>query len=175
MVELFEEPFEGSKEVSYFGLKPLYYKAGVVKTVIGDMPVSVSREDYIKYLFIRHNDMDIFGYYAGFTALNKLHGTTQVPVLQEVRSNEVKEIQEYGVGFGVRFKIYPSDILITHDNYIYLQVLDVVENWYDYFEENRLECIRYVVKRQNLGWGGFEKHLDYYSSQTRRFLKDVFA
>lgn len=174
---LFEEPFDGSKEVSYFGLKPLYYKLETIKSdFFGEFERSVSHEEYMSHLFMA-NEMtgEVYGYPTNFTALNHIHGTSQVPVLQEIKTNNVSEICEYSKGFGIRYKLYPSDIKITSSNYQYLQLLDVLDGWFDYFEDDVVQTIKYMVEIQGLSYAGFKHYIENFSERTKGIIRDVFA
>lgn len=176
MTRLFEEPFEGCKGVSYFGLRPLYYKPEKFNGIMGEeLETIVSYREYIEYLFVGFESLgSIYGYYTGLVALNHMNGTTQVPVVQEIRTNKVKETVEY-MDRGIRFKLYPSDIEISVENFRYLQVLDIVDNLYDYFDEDVVKVIKNIVDTFKLELYKFELHFNNFGEKTKEVILNVFA
>lgn len=176
MRELYDKPFDGCKEVSYFGLRPLYYKPEKIKWEFGELETSVGYDDYICHLFMENTvSSEVYGYYTGLTSLNHIHGTSQVPVLVEICTNKVDKECNYSEGFGIRYRLYPSDILITKQNFMYLQLLSTVENLYEYFEDDVVQTVKYIVDKVSLLYSGFEEYLDKFSERTKGVIKDVFA
>lgn len=181
------KPFEGCKSIQYFDLPELYYKPEPIQIgeVTYDSEPSVF--EYMIYLFITNGE-EQYGYYCGLKALNGIGGTTQVPALQQIRSNNIAKETEYFLSMSQRFTVYPSEVKITKENAIYLQILDTIEEEYNYFddiydffderestqEENVLTPIKRAIGVLNLSLNSFNQYLERYSARTKEIVYKAY-
>lgn len=165
--------YAGSKATSIFGLPELYYMPQEIDFFGTKIETEPSITELIERYFITDGE-DYYGYYTGLKSLNNIHGTTQVPATIEIKSNKVTETTLYINGY-TRYIIYQSPIRITSTNYIYLELLDDIETSYNYFEENIVNCIKFVIDRLNLSKQIFESLLSNYSEKTKEVINNVFA
>jgi len=107
--------------VARFG-QGIYYKP--TKTIWGNSVIG--NDVIIKYKYIEDERGNIKGYVTGAKLFNYLGLTTQVPRMTEVVSNECRgknrTITEYGA------VVRRPKIKVNNDNYLYQQLLDVIEN-----------------------------------------------
>lgn len=172
-MELSRTPFTGAKETSIFGLPTLYYLPKQIEIFGRTEDTEPTLSEMMTMYFIRDNER-VYGYYTGLKSINNIHGTTQVPATIRIKSNAVKEEQKYNRGC-IKYIINPTTIQVNSDNYIYLELLDDIEFYYDYFEEDVVDCIKYVVERMSLSIDGFKSLLKQYSDRTRQVIKDVYT
>lgn len=172
MIELRDKPFEGCKSVSLPSMPILYYKPEKHKSLFGEFETSPSSGDLMHRYFISDGDA-IYGYYSGLTALNNIHGTTQVPAIIELTTNNIDKDINYNIN-STRYNVYKSDKEINKQNHFYLEILDTIERYYDYFEEDIVKCIKWVVKELKLNEQGFLELINDYSDRTKEVIENVF-
>jgi len=102
--------------------KGIYYKPA--KTIWGNSVIGI--DNIIKHKYIEDEDGNIKGYITGARLFNHLGFTTQVPRMTEVVSNESngknRIVTEYSV------IVRRPKIKVDNDNYLYQQLIDIVEN-----------------------------------------------
>lgn len=177
MVKITNKYTPGYKSKSAFGLPELYYKPEVIDLFGTKVESTITLEDMMRYYFITDGKTK-YGYYSGLVALNNMHGTTQVPCTIEMKSKKVKSVKKYANEANtIRFVINPLNKNLTNENAAYLEILDMLEDSYDYFEENRYDCIEFLVKKLSLKKEEFKKYLDMYkySDRVRRVIYNVYA
>lgn len=172
-MELKDKPFEGCKEASLPGMYPLYYKPEICKSLFEVFENEPSREDLLYRYFVSDGE-EFYGYNCGLTALNDIGGTTQVPAVVELKTNKIEKDAVYVLG-GVRYKVYKAKRKINKDNYMYIKVLDVIEECYDYFEEDIIESIKFIIGRKNLDDKKLLELATDYSERTKRVIEDVLT
>ena len=158
---------------SWFDMQPIFYEKEQLK--LGDIVIEVEptiSEVMTKYFM--HNEKEVYGYHCGITALNEIHGTTQVPGEIRIRSNKVNVMQRYSHG-SMRFTVCPASTPINKKNSIYLQIMDTIEESYDFFEEDVVDTVQSVVKELKLNKKEFENISRHYSERTLEVIKNVFA
>lgn len=171
-MELRDKPFKGCKSISMFGLRDLYYEPKLYDSSLGTIEIEPTTFDIVEMYFITDGSY-VYGYYSGMYLLNCIHGTSQVPALIEIKSNKTDKILEYNKA-GTRYSIYPAKD-IDNSNYLYLGVLDLVENYYDCFEGNVIDCVRYAIDVFKLSKDKIIRLSNSYSERTRKVVSDVFA
>lgn len=164
--------FEGYKSKSIFGLPELYYMPQEIDFFGTKIETEPSITELIERYFITDGE-DYYGYYTGLKSLNNIHGTTQVPATIEIKSNKVKEKSIYKQRY-TRYIVYPASHEINEQNWIYLELLDDIEELYNYFEENIVKCIKVIVKELKLSKQIFDSLLDNYSARTNEVIDHVF-
>lgn len=133
--------------------KGLYYKPK--KGSFGDVPLSSEKLRKAKY--IEDSDGNIKGYITGPKLYNSLGLTNLVPNVVDVVTNECKHYKQYDEVS--RTCIIKPKILITNDNYRYLQFVDLLENkdnipiqcdnaekvYYDFIKKNKLDFEKLIM------------------------------
>lgn len=168
-----KEKFEGCKSISFFGLPELYYEPSVREFLGSKIEYEPSVSEFMEHTFIGCG-RDIYGYYSGIKALNGMGGTDQFPGIIEIKSNVISSTKEYEFK-RMRYKVHPASIGVTSDNYIYLEVLDVLDELLDCFEDSPVDCIKRLAKKESLSKDKFAEYIDRYSDETRKVIEDVFA
>lgn len=110
-----------NNELEFFS-KGIYYKTTV--GVFGKRKLNISKIIEKKYL--KNND-NINGYIRGAYLYNKLGLTTQVPKNISIVTNECSTKNEYKVE-KLNITIRKPKIKIDNNNYLYLQLLDLLSN-----------------------------------------------
>lgn len=100
----------------------VYFKP--TQTLFGES--TISNKDLIEKKFLIDKDGNVKGYIVGAKLYNMIGLTTQVPNITDIVTNECKYHKIYDAN--LRVNIYPSKIEINNDNYVYLQLLDIIEN-----------------------------------------------
>lgn len=100
----------------------VYFKP--TQTLFGES--TISNKDLIEKKFLIDRDGNMKGYIVGAKLYNMIGLTTQVPNITDIVTNECKYHKIYDAN--LRVNIYPSKIEINNDNYVYLQLLDIIEN-----------------------------------------------
>lgn len=172
MIELRDEPFKDCKSASLPDMPTLYYKPEKHKSLFGEFEIEPSKDDLMHRYFVSNKE-EVYGYYCGLIALNHIHGTTQVPAVIEIKTNKISEDSEYVLD-GIRYIVYKSDKMIDKSNSYYLKILDTIEDYYNYFEDDVIKCIKWVVKELKLNREGFVKLLLDYSDRTKEVIENVF-
>ncbi len=100
--------------------KGAYYKHKT--TIFGETPVNPSQ--YVTKTYIKRNN-EIVGYETGASLLQKMGLTTQLPKYQYIATNRQKgkKIDEK-----LKVVLQKPTMEVKEDNYLYLQVLDAIEN-----------------------------------------------
>lgn len=175
-VVLLRDKVEGAKEVHLEGMPSLYYVPKYIEAFGYTTELAPSTDDLITEYFIRHED-EYYGYCTGFCSLNMIGGSTQVPMVVEIKSNNVNEKYEYNKN-GVRYIVTKSDIEVNSANHFVLELLDDIEYLYDYFEEDLWDVplvINRCVEKTNLTKKDFEPYLKLYSARTNEVIKHIFT
>lgn len=141
--------------------KGIYYKP--VNNIFGEMPLDKNKVIIKKY--IKDENGNIKGYITGAKLFNQLGLTTQVPNIINIVTNECKNNNEYkNEKLGVIIR--KPKIKIDNDNYMYLQLFDIINNKdqinievdnedeiiYSFIEENKLnfeKIIKYARVTNN--------------------------
>lgn len=175
-IELYEcKISEEYKEAEIEGMPKLYYKPEKFTNFGVERETRPTHEDLIYQYFVENSSTgEIYGYPCGVFSLNRIHGTTQMTMLVELVSNKVEEEREYKFG-RITYKLYPAKVAVNNYNHFALEILDNIENLYDYFDEDVVDTIKYIVKRLNLKHEQFKCCIDGYSDKTKGVIRDVFA
>jgi len=170
---LYDKPFPGCESKTIYDLPTVYYKPEKI-IFFGKEFI---REPYVDDIIIKTfitDGTNRYGYFSGLKSLNDLHGTTQVPSTIDIKSERIIQTCMYVDGL-TKYIVHPANKIITSNNYIYLQILDTLEEMYDYFEEDRIECIKHLVDKLKLNIHQFYKLLPNYSTRTKEVIKNVFT
>lgn len=141
--------------------KGIYYKP--VKNIFGEMPLDKNKVIIQKY--IKDENGNIKGYITGAKLFNQLGLTTQVPNIVNIVTNECKNNNEY-MNKRLGVIIRRPRIKINNENYLYLQLFDIINNKdkinievdnedeiiYKFIEENKLDfekIIKYARETKN--------------------------
>lgn len=126
------------------------------KTLFGES--TISNKDLIEKKFLVDKEGNIKGYIVGAKLYNMIGLTTQVPNITDIVTNECK----YHTIFydNLRVNIYKPKITIDDENYLYLQLLDIIENKdnINIETDNFDEIIFNIIDNNKLG---FEKLIKY--------------
>ena len=135
-------------------IRGVYYKP--TKTIFGES--TISNKVLIERRFLIDAYNNIKGYIVGAKLYNMLGLTTQVPNITDIVTNECKYHKIYNDT--LRINIYKPKISINNDNYLYLQLLDFIENKENINIENDNfdETIFLIIEKNNLE---FEKLIKY--------------
>ena len=100
----------------------IYYKP--TQTLFGES--TISNNDLIEKKFLLDKNNDINGYIIGAKLYNMIGLTTQVPNITDIVTNKCKY---HKISYdNLRTNIYPPKMKIDNENYLYLQLLDIIEN-----------------------------------------------
>lgn len=174
-IKLYTEPFEGCKETHIEGLPNLYYKPETIEIFGKISNIEPSYYELIIQYFLEDSVREeVYGYYCGMFSLNRIHGTSQMTMCIEIKSNKVTKEQLYTWG-KVRYKVYPSQFEVNNSNHFILEILDNLENIFDYFESDIYDCISYIVKELKLTKHQFDEYLPHYSDRTKEVIEAVYS
>ena len=132
----------------------IYFKP--TKTLFGES--TISNKDLIERKFLLDKNNNVNGYIIGAKLYNMIGLTTQVPNITDIVTNECKY---HKISYDIlRVNIYPPKIKVDNENYLYLQLIDIIENKDDVNIElnNFYEIIFKIIDDNNLG---FEKLIKY--------------
>lgn len=125
----------------------------------------------------------IMGYYTGYTFANQIGLSTQVPVTQEISTNEIAANIKY-VKVGKRtFRIRKSRVEVDSENVKLLQLLDLLKDLgkYSEFDDDTTKKIlcRYI-KANKIRRNDIDKYIELfplkiYKEIYKLRLYDVFA
>lgn len=134
----------------------IYYKPS--KGTFGERPLNISKVINKKYIC---SDNKIKGYFTGHYLFNLLGLTTQIPGIYVITTNECPNKNQYK-NETLKVIIRKPKIEVTNENFLYLQLLDVLANKdkvnievenekeiiYDFIKKNELELekIMYYAK-----------------------------
>ena len=134
-----------------------------------DIPNSVSFLDVLKIKFIKNDygfpglDLDVYGYYSGYTFLNQIGISRQVPAIREIVTNKTsaKRLFKYDSYFALLRK---GKIEINRFNYKALQFLDAINLLTeDEINANKDLLKEYIVN--NIPRKEFEENKGFYSNK----------
>ena len=132
----------------------IYFKP--TKTLFGES--TISNKDLIERKFLLDKNNNVNGYITGAKLYNMIGLTTQVPNITDIVTNECKY---HKISYDIlRVNIYPPKIKVDNENYLYLQLIDIIENKDDVNIEtnNFYEIIFKIIDDNNLS---FEKLIKY--------------
>lgn len=141
--------------------KGIYYQP--IKNVFGEMPINKNKIIERKYL--KDNNGRIKGYISGEKLFNRFGLTTQISNKLYIITNNCGKKNEYYNRF-LNVLLKKSTIEINNENYLYLQLIDVLKNKkrihveannvdeiiYNYIEDNNLDfekIIKYARETNN--------------------------
>lgn len=132
----------------------VYFKP--TKTLFGE--TTISNKDLIEKKFLTDKDGNINGYIVGAKLYNMIGLTTQVPNVTDIVTNECKYHKIFYDN--LRVNILKPKITIDNENYLYLQLLDIIENKdnINIEADNFDEIIFKIIDNNNLE---FEKLIKY--------------
>ncbi len=87
----------------------------------------LGNQDIIQYKYIMDKKGNIKGYITGAHLFNQLHLTSQVPNIIDITTNECKNFNKYK-NENLNVIIRKPKIKITNENYLYLQLFELIEN-----------------------------------------------
>ncbi len=87
----------------------------------------LGNQDIIQYKYIMDKKGNIKGYITGALLFNQLHLTSQVPNVIDISTNECKNFNKYK-NQSLNVIIRKPKIQVTNENYLYLQLFDLIEN-----------------------------------------------
>lgn len=157
---------EGIIKAEYKGV---YYKP--IITIFGEMGLDKKKLMKLKYLEDREGN--IKGYIVGAKLFNKLGLTTLVPNVTDIVTNECKYNKQYDKK--LRAYITKPKIVITNENYRYLQFIDILVNKDNINIEvqNANEIFYSIIEECNLK---FEKIIRYArETNNRKVLDKLFV
>lgn len=164
------ERFDGCKSKTIQNLRTVYYKP-VIGSIFGrPIELEPGLDDIIRFLFVDNNS----GYYCGLAYLNRIHGTSQVPALVEVRSRNTDCTLDVGE-YANRFRIYALDRDINSENRKYIELLSCIEDMYGYFEDDVVECISYIVGKLGLDSNALLDYAQGYSDRTLEVVRNAVS
>lgn len=164
---------DGYVETGIEGMPSLYYKPERFSRWGREFEKKPGFEEMIYEYFVAGHG-EVYGYFSGIHSLNRIHGTTQVPAMVEIKSNRTQKEQLYIKG-NIRYRVIPAKLEVTKDNSAVLEILDDLEYMYEYFEEDVDSCVKFIVNELGLSYGQFEPYMSYYSERTVKVIKDAFA
>lgn len=132
----------------------VYFKP--TKTLFGE--TTISNKDLIEKKFLKDKDGKVNGYIVGAKLYNMIGLTTQVPNVTDIVTNECKYHKIFYDN--LRVNILKPKMTIDDENYLYLQLLDVIENKdsINIEVDNFDEIIFKIIDNNNLE---FEKIIKY--------------
>ena len=139
-------------------------------------PDTVARYKYISRMG------RIMGYYAGHTLANKLGISMQVPVKEEITSNNMAAIvREVSVGDRV-YIVRKAPVEVNRDNHIVLQLLELLKDIEEYSDDEqaaRQQIVDYIGRFQ-ITREAVDQYIIYfplkvYKSIYEMRLENVFA
>lgn len=123
---------------------------------------------YLKEGFVIENfDINRIGYYSGFTLLNMMKISPQVPAFYEVTTNKATSNKRTVLINGIRVILRKPKTEINHINWKTLQFLDLMTiiSEEDLKNKEKLEFLKTYI-RNNLRKFDLEKYLNLYSTKT---------
>lgn len=148
--------------------KGIYYIPKV--NIFGEMPLAIRKIVQYKYLVDKLGNVK--GYITGATLLNQVGLTTQVPNLTDIATNECKNYNKYTNEY-LNTTIRKPKIVVTTENYKYLQLFDLIENKdnINIEVENQDEIIYRFIKENELD---FEKIIKYArETNSKKVLRKI--
>lgn len=150
--------------------KGIYY---IPKTnIFGEVPLAIRKIVNYKYLYNKNGEVK--GYITGAKLFNQVGLTTQVPNIIDIATNECKNYNKYTNEY-LKTTIRKPKIVVTTENYKYLQLFDIIENKdnINIEVENVDEIIYKFIQENELD---FEKIIKYArESNCKKALKKIFV
>ncbi|MEG2235744.1 MAG: hypothetical protein RR144_04835 [Clostridia bacterium] len=139
--------------------KGIYYKPET--NIFGEVLLDAYK--VVEHKYLKDSNGDIKGYIYGAKLFNILGFTTQVPNILDIVTNECKNNNIY-TNTNLNVTIRKPKIEITNDNYLYLQLLDILENRdkINIEVDNANEIVYHYIKSLNLDY----KKILYYAKIT---------
>lgn len=143
--------------------------------------VPLSPDVVVRYKYISRMGR-IMGYYAGYTLANKMGISVQVPVKEEITSNNIAAIvREVSVG-NRRYVVRRAPVEVNEDNYLVLQLLELLKDIDEYSDDEqdaRQKVIDYI-RRFQITRDAVDQYISYfplkvYKSIYEMRLENVFA
>lgn len=142
---------------------------------------TLSPDIVARYKYISRNGKRI-GYYSGYTLANMMGISTQVPNKAEIVSNNMAAIvREIRIG-NREYIIRKPVIEVNEDNYIVLQLLEVLKSVEEYSDDMHLakEQICSYISRNKITRDAVDKCISYFPLKTYKSiyemrLENVFA
>lgn len=150
--------------------KGIYYVPE--KNIFGEIPLATRK--IVKYKYFVDKYGNIKGYITGATLFNKVGLTTQVSNLMDIATNECKNNNKYTNTY-LNTTIRKPKIKVTIKNYLYLQLIDLIENKDDICieVENEEEIIYNFIEQNKLD---FEKIIKYAREiNSKKVLEKIIA
>lgn len=143
--------------------------------------IGLSAETVARYKYIERRGR-ILGYYTGYTLANQLGLSMQVPIKEEIVSNNMAAItREVKIG-NRSFIVRKSKIEINESNFMILQLLDLLKelDMYTDNEENAKEQLQAYIRNNNIKRAEVDKYIEYFPLKTykniyKMRLDNVFA
>lgn len=127
-----------------------------------------------RYKYIKRRG-EIIGYYSGHTFANKLGLSTQVPVKEEMVSNNMAAIvREIELG-GRTYIVRKSSVIVDADNYRVLQLLDILKDIEKYSDDeiSSKEIIVDYIKKSNITRKEVEKYIAAFPIKVYKTIFDM--
>ena len=118
---------------------------------------------------------EIIGYYSGHTFANKLGLSTQVPVKEEMVSNNMAAVvREVEVG-GRSYIVRKSSVVINSENYKVLQLLDILKDFENYCDDeiSAKGILIDYIKKSNITRDDIEKYITAFPIKVYKTIFDM--
>lgn len=126
--------------------KGIYYKT-TSTLLVKETPIRV--EKVFSRLYVAGGN----GYETGEGFVNKIGLSTWIPAVRTFVTNNTKRTQA-NLDWLPGYKVVPSQVVITQENRLYLQLLDILDNWdsYPIDDTNPCKTIARYIKRAKLDY-----------------------
>ncbi|MBQ7796339.1 MAG: hypothetical protein IJ374_07265, partial [Lachnospiraceae bacterium] len=112
-------------------------------------------------------------YYAGNTLANQMGLSVQVPMKDEIVSNNMAAIvREVEIG-NRKFVIRKPRVEVTNENYKVLQLLEILkdlENYCDGDIDNAKRRLDIYIKKNRITRSELDRYIDYFPLQTYKYV-----
>lgn len=144
--------------------------------------VGLSAEMVARYKYIQRRGQ-VLGYYGGNTLANQLGISMQVPVKEEIVSNNMSAIvREVEIG-NRSFVVRKAKVKVNEENYKVLQLLDLLKEldvYTDGHDENVRIRLEAYIKKTNIKRVDVDKYIEHFPLKTYKViylmrLDNVFA
>lgn len=117
----------------------------------------------------------IMGYYAGHTLANKMGISTQVPVKEEITSNNMAAIvREVSVGNRV-YVVRKAPVEVNEGNHIVLQLLELLKDIDEYSDDEQIareQIVGYIRKFQ-IKRGTVDQYISYFPLKVYKSIYEM--
>lgn len=128
---------------------------------------------YERYIFRKGKRI---GYYGGYSFANRLGISLQVPMKEELVSNEWKREKEEVLVGDRTFILRCPPVMVDKENYRTLQLLDILSDLDRYMDEEyalvKSQLVTYIqqnhVSRENIN-----KYISFFSVKTYQYIKEM--